>query len=114
MLNDWGNAITDKGGEGAMAQALPLWREAVRLKPDYWIGYNNIMFALAGLGDEEGLVRVGEQMMKVAGGRPGRAPETLYQNYDETVWDLRAERASNIADMESHGGIGSVAPTNGR
>ena len=72
-----------KGGEGAMREALPLYREAVRLKPDYWTGYNNIMYALIGLGDEEGAVRVGEQMMKAAGGRPGRAPENQYQNYDQ-------------------------------
>jgi tetratricopeptide (TPR) repeat protein len=113
VLNGWGNALIDKGGEGAMAQALPLWREAVRLKPDYWTGYNNIMFALTGLSDEEGVVRAGEQMMKVAGGRPGRAPEEMYENYDELVWDLQTERASNIADMESHGGIGSTTTFSG-
>jgi hypothetical protein len=44
-----------------MAEALPLYREAVRLKSDYWIGYNNIMYALNGLGDEEGMLRVGNR-----------------------------------------------------
>jgi tetratricopeptide (TPR) repeat protein len=107
LLNAWANGITDKGGEGAMAEALPLFRETVRLKPDFWIGYNNIMYALAGLGDEEGLVRVGKQMMKAAGGRPGRALETMYHNYDQQVWDLPAVRGGTIADMESHGGIGT-------
>ena len=113
VLNYWANAITGKGGEGAMREALPLYRETVRLKPDYWIGYNNIMYALNGLGDEEGVVRVGEQMMKAAGGRPGRAPENLYQNYDQMVWDLPAARASNIADMESHNGIGTQSAATG-
>jgi tetratricopeptide (TPR) repeat protein len=108
VLNAWANAIAAKGGEGAMAQALPLFREAVRLKPDYWVGYNNIMYALGGLGDEEGELRVSEQMMKLAGGRPGRAPEILYANYDQEVWDLPAERASAIADMETHSGIGTT------
>jgi hypothetical protein len=108
VLNYWANAIINKAGEGAIGEALPLWREALRLKPDFWIGYNNIMFALAGLGDEEGLVRVGQQMIKAAGGRPGRAPENMYQNYDEIVWDLPAKRANQIADMESHSGIGTV------
>jgi hypothetical protein len=107
LLNAWANGITAKGGEGAMAEALPLFRETVRLKPDFWIGYSNIMYSLAGLGDEEGLVRVGEQMIKVAGGRPGRAPESMYVNYDQMVWDLPAVRAETIADMESHGGIGT-------
>ena len=41
------------GGEAAMREALPLWREALRQKPDYWVAYNNIMFGLAGIGDEE-------------------------------------------------------------
>jgi tetratricopeptide (TPR) repeat protein len=107
VLNYWANAIADKGGQGALTEALPLYREAVRLKADYWSGYNNIMFALAGLGDEEGSVRAGEQLIKVAGGRPGRAPEFMYLNYDAAVWDLPAMHAELIADMESHGGIGS-------
>ena len=83
VLNAWANAISAKGGEGANREALPLYREAVRLKPDYWVGYNNIMFALAGLGDEEGVVRVGEQMMKPPAGGPGGRPRYMYRNYDQ-------------------------------
>jgi len=113
VLNYWANAIAGKGGAGAMREAMPLWREAVRLKPDYWTAYNNIMFGLGGLGDEEGLVRVGRQMMQLAGGRPGRASEDLYQNYDLVVWDLPAARASIIADMKSHSGIGTNAAASG-
>jgi len=113
MLNAWGSAIAGNGGEKAMARALPLYREAVRLKPDYWTGYNNIMYALGGLGDEEGLVRVGAQMIKAAGGRPGRASEIHYQNYDQEVRNLPAERAAIIADMESHSGIMSTSGVSG-
>ena len=113
VLNYWANAITGKGGEGAMREALPLYRETLRLKPDYWVGYNNVMFALGGLGDEEGMVRVAEQMMQAAGGRPGRASEAMYQNYDQFVWDLPAFRAEQIADIESHGGIGSTGSAMG-
>jgi tetratricopeptide (TPR) repeat protein len=113
VLNYWANAIAGKGAEGAMREALPMYREALRRKPDYWTAYNNIMYALNGLGDEEGLVRVSEQLMKAAGGRPGRAPEHEYQNYDRTVWDLPAERAEAIADMESHNGIGTRGSAGG-
>jgi tetratricopeptide (TPR) repeat protein len=113
LLNAWANALSSKGGEGANRESLSLYREAVRLKPDYWVGYSNIMFALGGLGDEEGVVRVAERMIKAAGGRPGRAPEEMYENYDQTVWDLPAERASSIADMESHGGIGATGIATG-
>ena len=72
MLNAWGNAIYAKGGETANAEALPFYREAVRLKPDYWTAYNNIMASLMALGDEEGAVQTGEQLKKLGGGRPGR------------------------------------------
>jgi tetratricopeptide (TPR) repeat protein len=99
VLNYWANALR-------VEEALPLYREAVRLKPDFWIGYGNIMSTLSALGDEEGVVRVGQQTMKAAG-RPGRAPQSIYQDYDQVVWDLPAGRAGTIADMESHGGIGS-------
>ncbi|HEX2791276.1 MAG TPA: tetratricopeptide repeat protein [Steroidobacteraceae bacterium] len=113
ILNYWANAITGIGRPGAMSEALQLWREAVRLQPYFWTGYNNIMFGLAGIGDEEGVVQVAEQMKQVAGGRPGRAPENMYQNYDQIVWDLPAIRASNLADMESHSGVGTQGSATG-
>jgi tetratricopeptide (TPR) repeat protein len=113
VLNYWANAIAEKGGDNATRQALTLYRETVRLKPDFWFGYSNIMYALASLGDEEGAVRVGEQMIEAAGGRSGRAPKNLYTNYDLMVWDLPDARATNIADMESHGGIGTGGTASG-
>lgn len=109
VLNYWANAIAGKGGDGAMREALRLYQEAIRLKPDFWVGYDNVMYALANLGDEEGVVRVGEKMMKTAGGRPGRAPANTYSNYDVTVWDLSAARAEGIADMDFNGGSGTSA-----
>ena len=108
LLNIWANAISAPGGEGVVRKALVLWREAVRLRPDFWLGYNNVLFALGSLGDEEGVVKTGREMMKAAGGRPGRAGENFYQNYDIVLWDLPALHASNIADMESHGGVGTL------
>jgi Tfp pilus assembly protein PilF len=113
VLNYWANAVATKGGPGAMAEALSLYRETVRLKPDYYTGYNNIMFALEGLGEEESLVKVGEKMRKAAGGRPGRAPEEMYQNYDQLVWDLPAERAEDLAELNLHSGVGPISTANG-
>jgi tetratricopeptide (TPR) repeat protein len=113
VLNYWANAIAGKGATGALREALPLYQEALRLKPDYWVAYNNIMYALNGLGDEEGAVQVGQRLLKAAGGRPGRAPEFEYQNYDQAVWDLPAERAEAIADVESHSGIGTTGSAGG-
>jgi tetratricopeptide (TPR) repeat protein len=113
VLNYWANAINTRGGAGANQDALPLYREAVRLKPDYWTGYNNIMVALNALGDEEGVVRTGKELMKLAGGRPGRAGEEMYQNYDVAVLDLPAVLASNISDLENHGGNGTTSSAGG-
>jgi hypothetical protein len=59
------------------------------------------MYALNGLGDEEGMLRVGEQIMKAACGRPGRAPEDDYQDYDQQVWDLQAKEVSRARPPDS-------------
>ena len=109
LLNSWANAIDAKGGPQALAQALPLYREAVRLQPDFWTGYNNIMYGLAGLGEEEGAVQVGRQMIKAAGGRPGKAPEALYANYDQSIFDLQADRAESLADATSAAAMTNAA-----
>jgi hypothetical protein len=84
----WGIALQTT--TGAVHQALALFRAAVKIKPDFWVGYNNIENALWALGDEEGLWRVGEDMRRAAGGRPGRAPEKYYQNSDDLTWNLPA------------------------
>jgi len=113
VLNYWANAISASGGPAATAEALPLWRETVRLKPDFWTGYNNVLLALVELGREEETIAVVEQIMKIAGGRPGRAPEITYQNYDQLVFDIPAMYASNLADLESHPGIGTSTAYSG-
>ena len=113
VLNYWANAVSNKGGISNATDALTLWREAVRLKPDYWVGYNNIMVGLDAIGDEEGTVRVGRQMMQLAGGRPGRADEDLYGSYDSAVWDLSSVHASSIADIEASGGVGTTSAASG-
>jgi tetratricopeptide (TPR) repeat protein len=113
LLNYWADAIVGKGDVGANKEALILWRESVRLKPDYWIGYFNVMAGLQGTGDEEGAVRVGEQMIRLAGGRFGRADEYVFQNYDDLVWDLPATLASSLADMNINSGFGTLGTPSG-
>jgi tetratricopeptide (TPR) repeat protein len=108
LLNYWANAISAEGGPHAVARALSLYRESVRIQPSYWTGYNNIMFGLNGLGDEEGIVQVGRQMVKAAGGRPGKAPEIMFGNYDQEVYNLQAERAEYLADVAATGGTNTI------
>ena len=105
LLNAWANALLNTGG--SQADALVLYREALKLKPDFWVAYNNVMNSTWGLGDEEGAWRVGEAMAKAAGGRPGKAPENLYQNWDAFTWSLQAWRDAEIADAQANGGLGT-------
>ena len=108
LLNAWGDALSDVG---QTREALSKFQQALRLKPDFWVAYNNIINELWDFGDEESAWRLGEVMREKAGGRPGRASENYYQNPDVLTWNLLTERAALVGDMEAHGGVGSAAPT---
>ena len=105
LLNVWANSIANSGG--SQREALTLYRAALRIKPDYWIAYNNIINALWVLGDEEGAWRVGEDLRKAAGGRLGRAPELYFTNVDTLTWNLGTWLRSTVADAESNAGVGT-------
>ena len=105
VLNAWANALSNIGG--SQREALALYRQALQLKPDYWVAYNNVMNSEWILGDEEGAWKTGEAMRKAAGGRPGRANELYYQNPDIMVGNLQAVRASELADEALHAGVGT-------
>jgi tetratricopeptide (TPR) repeat protein len=113
ILNAWGNAILTQADKDANQRALELYREAVRLDASYLIPMYNIMQVLTNLGREEEVLPVGEQLLKAAGGRPGRADENLFQYWDTAVWNLQALRRGFVADMEAHGGLGSITESNG-
>ncbi|MDB5418938.1 MAG: hypothetical protein JWP50_2357, partial [Phenylobacterium sp.] len=111
ILNAWANAL---GNVGAPPQeALALYRTALKLKPDFWVGYNNVINSTWGLGHEEDAWRAGETMRKAAGGRPGKAPEYNYQNWDTLTWNLLPWRAATAANAEANGGIGTGTSANG-
>jgi tetratricopeptide (TPR) repeat protein len=111
LLNVWANAINNMGGSAR--EALALYRAALKLKPDYWIGYNNVMNELWILGDEEGAWHTGQSMLKAAGARPGRAPELYYQNLDTLTGNLGAWLNSTVADAEANAGVGTGLTTSG-
>jgi tetratricopeptide (TPR) repeat protein len=108
LLNYWGNSIAGLAGPNAPAEAMALHQEAVRVKPDYWTGSGNFAGDLAGLGDEEGGIKVYQQMIEIAGGRPGMAPEYEYSGYDGLVYNLSAERSEILSDLASTGGSSQV------
>jgi len=105
LLNDWANALANTGA--SPQAALPLYREALKQKPDFWTAYNNIMNTQWLLGDEEGAWRTGEAMRKAAGGRPGQAPDDDYENWDILTWNLQAWREGALADAVANQGVGS-------
>lgn len=111
ILNNWANAITAIGGSAA--DGLKLYQRAAMLKPDFWVAHNNIMNSLWVMGREEEAWQAGETMKRLAGGRPGNAPDLYYQNADILTWNLQAYRAGTVADMEAHGGVGSSVVANG-
>jgi tetratricopeptide (TPR) repeat protein len=52
-------------------------------------------------------------MRKAAGGRPGRAPEEDFQNWDVLTWNLQPWRAGELADEAAHGGLGTLTTSEG-
>jgi hypothetical protein len=107
LLNSW--AISQQNTTGAIEQPLALFRAAVKIKPDFWVGYNNIQNALWLQGDEEGAWRAGEDMRRAAGGRPGLAPDKYYQNWDELTWNMPAWRDASLEDAQANAGAGTLA-----
>jgi tetratricopeptide (TPR) repeat protein len=106
LLNSWGIALQNT--TGAVLEPLGLFRAAVKMKPDFWVGYNNIQNALWVLGDEEGAWRAGEDLRRAAGGRPGRAPEKYYQNWDEITWNMPLWLDAVIEDADTSAGAGTL------
>jgi tetratricopeptide (TPR) repeat protein len=104
LLNYWALALEARAGLNGDTEALALFREALRLKPDYWAAYNNLMLDLFNLGSVEETIQVGERMIRVAGGRPGKAPESFYEVYDSTVENVQATRTEQLGDVEISGG----------
>jgi tetratricopeptide (TPR) repeat protein len=111
LLNDWANALENTGG--SQREALSLFREAVKTKPDLWRSHSNLMNTLMILGEEEEAWRAGETMRTAAGGRPGRAPELMYQNWDLLTWNLQAWLQSVLADAAASAGAGTSVASAG-
>lgn len=106
LLNAWGVALSVTGGDPHEVSFL--FRRALELKPDFWSAYGNLTVPLLMLQDEEGVWRVGEDMRKAAGGRPGKAQEVAYEAWDAVTWNLQAKRNAFLADAALNGGAGTM------
>jgi tetratricopeptide (TPR) repeat protein len=105
LLTRWAVAVENTGG--SVREALELERAAVRLQPNTWTAHNNIINDLMILAEEEDAWKAGEEMRRIAGGRPGPAPEYMYQNWDYLTWNLSPWLASTMADAEASAGAGT-------
>ncbi len=105
LLKIWGFAVMSSGG--SVQEALTLHRASVKLNPEYWSGHLNIQNDLIALGDEEGSWKAGEEMRAIAGGRPGRAPEDSYDNWDLLTWNLQTRLKWILSDAAANAGVGS-------
>ncbi len=105
LLDAWAVTIILSGGSAP--EALALERATVKLQPDLWSAHANIQNDLMILGDEEDAWRAGEDMRTAAGGRPGRAPEDDYTNWDYLTWNLQAWLDGIVANAEANAGVGT-------
>ncbi len=111
LLAYWAEAIGKTSGAGP--QALALAQKAIALQPDYWYAYGVMANMKGALGDEEGVWRLSEEVRKIAGGRPGRAPEAIYSDVDAITWNLSTQLAGLTADSEASSGTGTFTYTVG-
>jgi len=105
LLNAWSIGLFSAGG--SLQQSLLLLRRAIQIKPDFWIAYTNIQNVLWALSDEEGVWRAGEDQRRTAGGRPGRAPELTYGNWDMLTGNLATALQALLKDAEANAGAGT-------
>jgi tetratricopeptide (TPR) repeat protein len=105
ILDMWSNAVLFAGG--TTQEALLLARAAVDSNPEDWGARADVQNWLLASGDEERAWRSGQEMLHLAGGRPGRAPEIAYNYVDLVSWNLPPALAAIVADMAGTAGAGT-------
>lgn len=109
LLNVWANALSDLG---RYRDALDKVREAVRLKSDFWLGYDTMMAMQLSLGEEEAVVATGRGMERRArrgGWFAAHVSPAYWENLDYLVNDWPAFHRDIAADMAANGGQGTEA-----
>jgi len=105
LVENWAVALGSSGG--SPRDVLALDRAAIKLKPDFWSGYANVIVDLRVLGDEESAWRMDQLLRKEAGGRPGRATEAPFSQEDWLAWNLPALLEIRRANADLNGGGGT-------
>ena len=107
LLNVWANSLADLG---RYREALDKVSEAVRLKPDFWLGYDTKMAMQLSLGQEESVVQTGRDMERRA--RRGQwlaanVPSAYWENLNSLLNDWPDFHRDLAADMAENGGQGT-------
>ncbi|HEX4079469.1 MAG TPA: hypothetical protein VHX61_11435 [Rhizomicrobium sp.] len=107
LLNVWANSLSNLG---RYREGLDKTREALRLKPDFWMGYDGMMGVLSSLGQEEALVQTGRDMERRAwrgSWFAARVPAVYWENLDYRLEDWPAFQREIADDMAKSGGHGT-------
>ncbi len=109
LLSVWGNAFADLG---RYREALDKAREAVRLDPKFWLGYDGVMADEQSLGEEEAVIETGRDMERRA--RRGSwlassVPPAYWENFDYYLFDWPSFHNDLALDMVENGGQGTQA-----
>jgi tetratricopeptide (TPR) repeat protein len=105
LLTYWAAAVAKSSGD--WPQALSLMQRAVALEPDYWTAHHLLMALELVIGDEEGVWKSAQELRKIAGGQPGRAPEATYEIFNSVTWDIQAIVKGINLNAESTSGTGT-------
>ncbi len=108
LLNVWGNGLVDLGDTSG---SLEKYREEIRLNPEAWIAYNNIINTQIILGDEESALQTAAEMerqTKRVGFFSERVKPLYFQNQEVLRMDLLQAHISTVADLEANQGLGST------
>lgn len=103
LLNGWANAESNIIGNAP--EVLAMYRAALKLKPDYWVGYFNVIWTLADVGKEEDAWQVSQQFMQKTRNMP--EVSRWYSNSYLLVWDLQAALATELSDADTNAGLGT-------
>jgi tetratricopeptide (TPR) repeat protein len=103
LLNSWGNAESNIIGNAP--EVLAKYRSALKLKPDYWVAYFNVIWALTEVGQEQDAWEASQQFLQATRSLP--EVSRWYSNSHLLVWDLQAALATEISDADTNAGLGS-------
>lgn len=112
FLSVWANALF---APGRYQEALEKLQEAVRLKPDFWLGYDNMMGVQQSMGEEEAMVQTGREMERRAmrhSWAAAKVPPGYWENLDYMLADWPSFHADEQADMAESGGRGTQTSQN--